>query len=266
MDDPYMGRARVLHIDDDPALVDMAGVFIERNSSMIHVDTEIDPEAAIEYIQGADPQFECVVTDYLMAGTDGFDILEAAKRHDPNIGVIFYTMKDSESVAREALSGGADGYVQKSGGKAQYAILANQIEGVIKRKRAERNAENHVIAESIAREGICIYNKHGNVSQANQAYCDLYGYTHDEIVGQNWRTFHPDEEVKRGEEEIIPQIMEDGAWSGTGIGLRKCGETFHESKSHRLLPSGGVAVVVIDHENFPLGEGLEEVEQVPNQA
>lgn len=265
MDDPYIGRARVLHIDDDPALVDMAGVFIERNSSMIHVDTEIDPDAAIEYIQGADPQFECVVTDYMMPGTDGFDILEAAKRHDPNLGVIFYTMKDSESVARETLSKGADGYVQKSGGKAQYAILANQIEQVVQQKRAERDVENHVLAESIAQEGICIYNKRGNVSQANQAYCDLYDYSQDEIMGKNWRTFHPEEEVRRGEEEIIPHIMEDGGWSGTGIGLRKSGETFRESKSHRLLPSGGVAVVVIDHENSSLGEEIEGVEQVPDQ-
>ncbi len=53
-------RTRVLHVDDDAALLDLAATFLERHG--LAVTTAESPQAGLELL--AEASFDCVVSDY----------------------------------------------------------------------------------------------------------------------------------------------------------------------------------------------------------
>lgn len=129
-------RIRVLHVDDDPAFLELAATYVEREIDGIDVVTETDVDAGLDRI--ASDEVDCVVSDYDMPRTDGIEFLEAVRERKPELPFILYTGKGSEEVASQAIAAGATDYLQKESGTEQYTILANRIENVVSGERSRR--------------------------------------------------------------------------------------------------------------------------------
>jgi PAS domain S-box-containing protein len=125
----------VLHVDDDPDFVELAAEFLRAEGGGFTVRTETDVEAAIHRLD--EEVIDCVVSDYEMPGLDGIAFLETVREHHPEIPFILFTGKGSEEVASEAISAGVTDYLQKEPGSSQFAVLANLIENVVAKRRAE---------------------------------------------------------------------------------------------------------------------------------
>lgn len=123
----------VLHVDDDPDFVELTAEFLEAEGFVVH--TETDVEAAIDRLEGE--AIDCVVSDYEMPGLDGIAFLETVREHHREIPFILFTGKGSEEVASEAISAGVTDYLQKEPGSSQFTVLANLIENVVAKRRAE---------------------------------------------------------------------------------------------------------------------------------
>ena len=72
----------MLHVDDDPSLVDVAATFLEREEPRLDVETETEPAAALDRI--VDGDVDCVVSDYDMPRMDGLELFEAAREERPD--------------------------------------------------------------------------------------------------------------------------------------------------------------------------------------
>ncbi len=59
--------------------------------------------------------------------------------------------------------------------------------------------------------GICIANESGFFEQANSAYCRLYGYTEEELVGQHFTKIIPDEDQLTTRNLLRQMVQKDGA-------------------------------------------------------
>lgn len=251
---PADDTIRVLHVDDDPAFVDMAATFLERNCEQLAVTTATDTDTALALLRGTSPSFDCVISDYEMPAGDGLDFLDAVREFEPALPFFLYTGNGSETIADAALERGATDYVRKTSGTAQYAVLANRIRRVVAGNRAEREVERRLVAMETAREGICIVDADGTFGYANETYLDLYGYDEADLLGEPWQRAHPDEEVETIEAEVLPQVEREGEWAGTSVGLRADGTTFPESKSVTALPDVGLVIVVTDRTEYdPVG-------------
>ena len=130
---------RVLHVDDEPDLVDMAATFLEREDNRIDVRTANSPTDGLEVL--ADYELDCIVSDYDMPQTNGIEFLEAVREESPELPFILYTGKGSEEIASEAITAGVTDYLQKQSGTEQYELLANGITNVVSQYRATKAAE-----------------------------------------------------------------------------------------------------------------------------
>ncbi len=125
----------VLLVDDEPAILDVAQIFLERGGGMKISLSESGPDA-LEML-GLHP-FDIVVSDYEMPGMNGIDLLKEVKSRDPDTPFIIFTGRGREHVAIEALNLGASFYLQKGGDpKSQFAELKNMIEQAVRHKVAE---------------------------------------------------------------------------------------------------------------------------------
>ena len=131
----------VLHVDDDPAFLEMVGTFLEREDDRLDVETAESAAEGVERL--AEGGVDCVVSDYDIPERNGIAFLERVREDHPDLPFILFTGKGSEEVASDAISAGVTDYMQKETGTDQYAVLANRVVNAVEQHRAERKAERH---------------------------------------------------------------------------------------------------------------------------
>ncbi|MFC7196443.1 response regulator [Halosimplex aquaticum] len=235
---------RVLHVDDEPDLVDLVATFLEREDERLTVETTSTVADAVARLDEAD--IDCVVSDYEMPGRNGLDFLETVRTDRPDLPFILFTGKGSEEIASDAISAGVTDYLQKETGTEQYALLANRVINAVERARAEQAEQRQLRAIETAHEGISILNADGEFIYVNEAYADLYGYDREEMIGAHWSLIYPDQDTRSIRETILPAVRANGFWRGETTGLRADGSTFVED--HRLATTdhGELVCTVLD--------------------
>jgi len=123
-----------LYVDDEPALLDLGKIFLERAGD-IRVDTAFSASEALIKIKST--TYDVIISDYQMPVMDGLEFLRRIRSEYPALPFIIFTGKGREDVVIEALNGGADHYIQKGGNpKAQFAELSHTLRRAVERKRA----------------------------------------------------------------------------------------------------------------------------------
>jgi DNA-binding NtrC family response regulator len=104
-----MTRARVLVVEDKPHRLDLVASILAES----HDVTKAPDGAEALGILEAQPPFDVVVTDVRMPKADGFQVLAAARRRDPDTQVVLLTAYASIADAVAAMREGAYDYVEK---------------------------------------------------------------------------------------------------------------------------------------------------------
>ena len=136
-------HVRVLHVDDDPALLDLTAEFLERLDDRVAVRSESDPLAVPERLESE--TVDCLVSDVRMPDCDGFELCERVHEDHPGLPVVLFTSQRGDEVADRAARAGATDYVVKSPGVEQYRTLAARVcEAVRSRRAGEEKGESEV--------------------------------------------------------------------------------------------------------------------------
>jgi DNA-binding NtrC family response regulator len=102
-------QGRILVVDDERAmLVALRGVLAREGW---HVETASSGEEALRRIEQG--RFHVVITDLSMDGVGGMEVLEHARRVDPDAGVVMITAHGNEKTAVQAMKLGAADYLPK---------------------------------------------------------------------------------------------------------------------------------------------------------
>jgi PAS domain S-box-containing protein len=130
---------RVLMVDDDPTILELAKIFLERSG-----DIEVYPlssaRAAVILLSTGDYRYDVVVSDYAMPEMDGITFLKEVRDLESELPFILFTGRSREEVAIEALNFGADYYLQKDGDPAlTFTELSHIIRLSADRCRAKRD-------------------------------------------------------------------------------------------------------------------------------
>ena len=107
------GSARLLVVDDDPAIIDMVQQLLEGRKFVI--ESAGDGQAAIQAIQNDPP--DAILLDLMMPKLDGFGVLDKLKSHAKlsKIPVIVLTAKDLSSQEEDALAESVSNILKKRG-------------------------------------------------------------------------------------------------------------------------------------------------------
>jgi PAS domain S-box-containing protein len=125
----------ILYVDDEADLLEIGKLFLERSDD-IRVDTADSVTMAWNKMDWN--QYDAIISDYQMPGTDGINFLKALRSKGDKIPFILFTGRGREEVVIEALNSGADFYLQKGGNpNAQFIELEHKVREAVRRNRAE---------------------------------------------------------------------------------------------------------------------------------
>jgi len=145
---------RVLYVDDEPELLEMAKIFLEMDGEFsVGISTSAKEVISLPLTQS----YDAIVSDYEMPVMNGIAFLKHVREQIGDIPFILFTGRGREDVVIDAINNGADFYLQKGGSaKAQFAELAHKIRQAVVKRRAQaelREAYNRITAseEELAR-------------------------------------------------------------------------------------------------------------------
>ncbi len=175
----------VLLVDDEPVLLDIGRMFLEKTGGFT-VGQAASGEEALSLLQ-KNP-YGAVVADYEMPEMDGLALLREVRSQYPELPFILFTGRGREEVVIEALNSGADFYLQKGGDpKAQFTELAHKIrQAVAARKASSEIRESEETFRQFfeaAGEAIIILDRERIVDSNHQANT-LFARTRDEMIGR----------------------------------------------------------------------------------
>lgn len=178
----------VLYVDDDDGLLELTEAYLERERDRFSVTPADGVEEALAELDTA--EYDVVVSDYQMPGTDGLGLLERLREEwGSSIPFIVFTGQGREEVAIEALNLGADRYLQKGGDPtSQYGVLAQAIEQEVEHHRTrellERREENLRITLDSIGDGVITTDDDGVVSRMNEVAEEITGWSAEDAVGK----------------------------------------------------------------------------------
>jgi two-component sensor histidine kinase/CheY-like chemotaxis protein len=146
----------VLYVDDEPALLEIGKLFLEKGGAF---GVEIALSAAEAKVKLAANRYDAVISDYQMPDIDGIEFLKYARENFGDIPFILFTGKGREEVVIKAINNGADFYLQKGGEPtSQFAELGQKIRVAVEKRHAEETLrkQTFVLKERV-KELNCLY-------------------------------------------------------------------------------------------------------------
>ncbi|MFW9991655.1 MAG: PAS domain S-box protein [Candidatus Odinarchaeota archaeon] len=191
-----LDKIPVLLVDDEPELLQLSKIYLEKENKRFVVDTSTSATDALEKLGKS--HYAVVISDYQMPVIDGLGFLKTLRNQGNDIPFIMFTGRGREEVAIDALNLGANRYIQKGGDpRAQYGYLAKAIIREVEHKQAGMDLrESEARQASILRVapigiGVVVDRV---IIWASDTLASMTGYTRDELTNKNARELYPDEE------------------------------------------------------------------------
>ena len=124
-----MNSHRILIVEDDS---DVATYLKQELGRYFIVETAFDGGEALSLINDSSSQFDLIITDAMMPGVNGFELLRRLRRNEStcHIPVIMLTALTDENQRMKGLSVGADAYITKP---FSLALLLVQCRNLLQR-------------------------------------------------------------------------------------------------------------------------------------
>jgi len=142
------GTLQIIVIDDNPASLELLAEALSRSGVSVH--TAATPADGLELVYKVRPQL--VVTDLVMPGMTGLDVLERVAYFDPLIDVILMTAHYTTETAVAAIRGGAADYLQKP---VKLSVLRERVAALLSSAEQRRKAYSQgELTQDMAFEGM----------------------------------------------------------------------------------------------------------------
>ncbi|MEF3190948.1 MAG: response regulator [Campylobacterales bacterium] len=213
---------RVLYVEDEEEIRNSVEIILRRRVEMV-----VAASNGVEGLALFDPKkFDVVITDITMPQMNGLEMAREIKRRSSETPVIVTTAHNEMSFMREAITIGIDRYLIKP-------IDAKQLDAALK-EYAERIVTMRQLKHQMALleqyklaidQGSIVSkaDKAGIITYANDRFCELSGYTREELIGKPHNIVrHPDmdAEVFR---DLWATISAKKIWHGVVKNRRKDG-------------------------------------------
>jgi len=208
---------RILFLEDLPAEHELAQREL-RAAGLQFTAVCVDArEPFLQALQEFQP--DLIISDYSMPDFTGMQALILAQNYDSELPFIILTGAMNEETAVNCMKAGATNYVLKD--RLQRLPLAVQDALKQQQVRKEKTQAEAQLRESEAKfkdvfetanVGKSLTSFSGEIN-VNQAFCDLLGYTRDELRHKNWQELTPPQDIEIVNKEIA--LLMSGAKKST---------------------------------------------------
>ncbi|OFV89007.1 MAG: hypothetical protein A3J75_01480 [Acidobacteria bacterium RBG_16_68_9] len=127
-------KGRILVVDDEKAmLVALRGLLSKEGYQVETADSGAEALTRIDT-----GNFHVVITDLSMDGVSGMQVLEHARRVDPDLAVIMITAYGSEKIAVQAMKNGATDYLPKPFDNDELRVVVRRVMETVQLRRDHR--------------------------------------------------------------------------------------------------------------------------------
>ncbi len=224
----------VLLVEDDQLVVHALALSLRKADYEVTVARDLD-QAKEKFAEAEG--FDVVVTDLLMPGGTGLDLLKHIEAQDPDLPVIIVTADQSVQAAAEAVREHAFDYLTKPVSRAQLLetvarAAAKRVESAVERHAQQRLQEEHrqlairhqrtamllSVLYNRAVEGILVLDEHGRLVDASESFVALVGEPLYELLDIDIRVLfepHPTEgDIQDRVIELARGPLGNGHWRG----------------------------------------------------
>ena len=221
-------KANILLVDDNAAnLLSLRAILDELGHNLVEAHSG---EEALERVLS--DEFAVVLLDVHMPGISGFETakLIRGRNRSRHIPIIFLTANDIDrSQIEEGYALGAVDFLVKP---IMPVVLQAKVRGLVEivqdKQRARREAEQlRLLVQGTTEYAIFMLDPEGYILTWNSGAERLKGYKAEEIVGQHFSRFYPQDAIDRGWPAHELQVAEaDGRFEDEGWRVRKDGTQF----------------------------------------
>jgi signal transduction histidine kinase len=176
----------ILYVDDEPGLLEIGKLFLER-SGQFSVDISTSAPEALAML--GSKHYDAIISDYHMPVMDGIEFLKKVRASGNSVPFIMLTGRGREEIVIQALNEGADFYLQK-GGKlvSQFTELAHQIRHAVQQRWADASIYDFERRESdiinFLPDATFVIDRSGRIIAWNHAIEEMTGVFASEMLGK----------------------------------------------------------------------------------
>lgn len=225
--DPY----RVLLVDDEAVQLN-ASAAILRNAGMRTVEI-VHPLQAFAMAEEFNP--DVIVLDVHMPDISGIELAALLREEDnfAHVPILFLSCETDIRQQLLALDLGGDEFLLKPidpahlvaavrtrAKRARHSqIVSGNLRRIVREKEYQEYALNQHAIVSVA-------NRSGIITQVNDKFCAISGYTASELIGHNHRVVKSDQHPPNFYEEMWHTISSGKVWRGVVCNRRKDGDLY----------------------------------------
>jgi PAS domain S-box-containing protein len=216
----------VLLIEDNPGDARLVVEMLKGSGEEFFVECAESLSIGLDRLtkQGAD----VVLLDLSLPKSRGLDTFVSFHAAFPQFPTVILTGLNDEETALQAARLGAQDYLLK--GESTAAPLRRAIKYAIERKQAEqtirRQLSQHAALVSTTSDGYWRFDRKGQLLEVNDTYCQMSGYSRDEILRMHISDFEAVESPIEISDHLR-QIIDKGFERFESKHRRKNGETFN---------------------------------------
>ena len=253
---------RVLMVDDDPQLMEAHAAML-RDAGM-EVQTLSEPLKTLDVVERFQP--DVLLLDVYMPQVGGPELASALRQRDAHLHlpILFLSAETDMTQQLLALNLGGDDFLIKPVLPAHLvaavtarARRAQQVKAVQSRLETtlyERQREHLALDQHAI---VSIADRDGNITYANEMFCQVSGYDREELLGRSHHMFKSDQHPRGFVREIWERIRQGQVWRGEMCSRRKDGSHYwaETSVTPFLDGTGQIYQYILDPDRYQPHQG-----------
>ncbi|GEM_PF-681244 len=205
-----MKMIRVLFIEDSSHDAELLIRHIKKGGFELKYDVTDSLEEMVLLI--AKNQYDICICDFKLPGFSGIDAVKRIRGLEQDIPVILASGTIPDEQAIDAVLAGAKDYVLKDNLRRLIPAMQRELEA-LEQRRDKRKSDRLLAAVFNSSTGVRISNRDRIIIKVNNAYCEMMGYSAEELIGTSIDNIIPKdrrEQDRREYEEFIRNFLENG--------------------------------------------------------
>jgi len=176
-------------------------------------------------------KIDLIITDINMPRLNGIEMIKEIRKTDTDIPILILSAYNESSFFLDSIKFGVDGYILKPLVISQFMEILKKVTQRIKFKQeAEKNLHllNQYQAVADSNSIVSKGNLAGNITYVNDEFCEISGYTQEELLGKPHSLVrHPDNPTSIFEEMWDTIKIHKRTWKGIVRNQKKNGDSYY---------------------------------------
>lgn len=250
---------KILYVEDDVEVRQRLENLLNKLSNSVKTaqDGEDGYQKFKENFDNNTP-FELIITDINMPKLNGIEMVKKIREIHDDVSVILTTADNEKDTFLESIELGVSSYIRKPINVTKLYENINKIAQKIYYKNQFFKKQKELETYTNIIESVAVISKtdlHGIITYVDDAFCEVSGYTKDELIGQNHNIVRHPENPKEVYKNLWDTIQSGKIWEGKVRNIDKQGNPWYakstifpifDDKNEKIIEYIAIRFIITD--------------------